>query len=157
MTDEQLQKYVVGRESSKALKEIGFDEPCLDYWDKEGGFSQFSYYESERANADFNDIHPEYERESTAPLLDQVFEWFSDRFIFGSTFIQMIDSVEWAFAYRIQHLPKGKQAEKRKCLHFKELESYEGYELVRAGVWNTELEAKQECIKRMIQLFKEKQ
>lgn len=30
MTDEQLSKYIVSPETAKALKEIGFDEPC--YW-----------------------------------------------------------------------------------------------------------------------------
>ena len=136
MTDKQLEKYIVSPEVAKELKEIGFDEPCLGYYDSDGEFSQFSYYESERTNSDFNDIHPEYNRESTAPLLDQVFDWFEEKCIFGLLSIRHISGSlpTWKYSFHVKS---------------NEFPTYfEDNTYLRA--W----QAKQACIEKMIEIYK---
>lgn len=78
--EDQVKKQFVTAEQSKALKRLGFDEPCMFcfrgndlYTDSLDGFwNQWGEYN--------NPTFPQGEYWSTAPTINQVFDWFRDTF-----------------------------------------------------------------------------
>jgi hypothetical protein len=66
-----IEKEFIPYEEALALKELGFDEPCLSYWDDDKVF----------------ELNPEFHKGSemdstwlTRPTLSQAFRWFRQQF-----------------------------------------------------------------------------
>jgi len=72
-----MEKHFVNFNQSLALKELGFDEPCISWYTVFGKFSN-DYSNPKKYNS-------EYERGSfiSAPLKSQVFEWFRKNHLLG--------------------------------------------------------------------------
>jgi len=79
-----MQKQFVTHEIALALKELGFDEPCLKYWLKENNLQNASfnwgkekgYYTNSHIN---KYIDPEV-NSCTAPLWQQAIDWFREEY-----------------------------------------------------------------------------
>lgn len=72
-----MEKYFANYNQSLALKELGFDEPCISWYTVFGKFSN-DYSNPKKYNS-------EYELGSfiSAPLKSQVFEWFRKNHLLG--------------------------------------------------------------------------
>ena len=64
-----MEKYFATYNQSLALKELGYDEPCIMYIDDEGDL--------------INDDTAEWIRAVKCPLKSQVFEWFRKNHLLG--------------------------------------------------------------------------
>ncbi len=134
MTDKQLSKYIVSPETAKALKEIGFDEPC--YWSYSNEKRLYFTNTDAATNSHFKEA--EY---GVAPLLDHVFEWFNEKGVIGLLNIRyMKDSLPtWKYSFSIKTFEKDKECTPT---------YFEDNTYVKA--W----EAKQACIEKMIEMYK---
>ena len=75
-----MEKHFVTYNQALALKELGFDEPCIMYIDDEGDL--------------INDDTAEWIRAVKCPLKSQVFEWFREKYELHST-ITSISQESW--------------------------------------------------------------
>lgn len=69
------------KELSQKLREIGFDEPCIAYYDPTNSLPEFPILyvsDSKKNSQEYKCI--------TAPTWEQVFKWFRERDIEGSIF-----------------------------------------------------------------------
>ena len=68
-----MNKEFLPYEQSLSLKELGFNKPCLWFYDNNGddGFVEFLSNENGIVNNNINDI-------VTSPLFQQAFKWFED-------------------------------------------------------------------------------
>jgi len=66
----------VTRKQALALKELGFDEHCLATWEKDIKYPQRWDWDFELRNS----TNQEDEVECTAPLKQQVFRWFREKY-----------------------------------------------------------------------------
>jgi hypothetical protein len=78
-------KDFVPHEPSLALKELGFDEPCLGYWKSKNWLIQ----EKTRT-----DGYTHADQECSAPLYQQAFRWFRDKYQLHCT-ITSISQESW--------------------------------------------------------------
>ena len=60
-----------------ALKELGFDEPCLAYWDNDKLFIIDRNSERIQKNSNYKDI---FEGIISAPTFSQAFRWFREKY-----------------------------------------------------------------------------
>ena len=67
-----MEKHFVTYNQSLALKELGFDEPCMGKYDTKQGDEWFLNIYSGHLNIQFSDKN----KACIAPLKSQVFEWF---------------------------------------------------------------------------------
>ena len=117
-------------EQALELKELGFDEPCFaKYFQQDGNtpFIQIGESEIEEAESAGDDVT----FECNAPLYQQVFKWFREKYKLPSWVYESLG--EWYFKivqnnYWIQH-PK---------------------------YFNSHEEAELECLKKLIEIVKEK-
>jgi len=120
------------------LKELGFDEPCLAFWD--GKNTDAFYFNNIRdASGDYTPFQ-KHDRLKWfgAPLYQQAFRWFREKYeLEGIT--QQAEDFAW-YKWKIsQYNEDGKK-------YVADWYEYETYE-----------EAELECIKKLIQIVKEKQ
>jgi hypothetical protein len=89
-----MNKDFISYEQALALKELGFDEPCLAYYDKDGDFLSDIGINEDIDNLYRNSYFVMYkdfsESEYTAPLYQQAFRWFREKhniqgYIYSST------------------------------------------------------------------------
>lgn len=88
MTEQFLEQNCVPHEIAKSLKEIGFNEECVAFWDSNGEVSDMVYYDQECTNSELeNGFYYSkaegFKKDCTAPLFDQVFDWFYTKGICG--------------------------------------------------------------------------
>ena len=69
-----MEKYFVTYKQALALKELGYDEPCMGKYDTKQGDEWFLNIYSGHLNAQFSDKN----KACIAPLKSQVFEWFRE-------------------------------------------------------------------------------
>ena len=123
-----------------ALKELGFDEKCYGYFTRDEEFFYFdvddlsSAYTKNMDNIVVNSVNG---LECTAPLYQQAFRWFREKYkLEGIT--QQAEDFVW-YKWKIsQYNEDGKK-------YVADWYEYETYE-----------EAELECIKKLIQIVKEK-
>jgi len=76
----------VPQEIAKQLRELGFDEPCLAYYDKDGDLLGDIGINEDIDNLYRNSYFVIYkdfsESEYTAPLYEQAFRWFREKYGF---------------------------------------------------------------------------
>ena len=70
-----MNEQFVTYEQAKELKEIGFDEKCLAYYDTEGLIIERSFSNYDNLNSKFFPEHLTNNPKISAPLKQQVFEW----------------------------------------------------------------------------------
>ena len=70
-----MEKHFVTYNQALALKELGYDEPCMGKYDTEQGDEWFLNIYSGHLNAQFSDKN----KACIAPLKSQVFEWFREK------------------------------------------------------------------------------
>jgi len=119
-------------EQALALKELGFDEPCVGYYEND---VLILCYDSKQ----------DYELllNCAAPLYQQAFRWFREKYNLYqdiSTFVWDYDKKQLGFTIRTYLNPLNLDTEKK--VH---LEVYESYE-----------EAELECLKKLIEIVKNK-
>jgi hypothetical protein len=73
-----MEKEFIPYEQALALKELGFDEPCLSYFD--------SRLEHQIGNFDFREVSGYKESTSAlSPLYQQAFRWFREKYGYDVT------------------------------------------------------------------------
>ena len=70
-----MEKYFVTYKQALALKELGFDEPCMGKYDTKQGDEWLINIYSGHLNIQFSDKS----KACIAPLRSQVFEWFREK------------------------------------------------------------------------------
>ena len=132
-------------EQALALKELGFNEPCLleEYFEDSQCVSEWAYEEPFKINTEldhltdkFNaDDDEHYEYSVAVPLKQQVFKWFRDKYnIYGM--VTYYGKKQW----------------------FIEILDHKGNDLIKIEhntFWSCE-EAESSCIDKLIEIIKEK-
>ena len=131
-----MEKHFVNFNQSLALKEIGFDEPCISWYTVFGKFSN-DYSNPKKYNS-------EYERGTfiSAPLKSQVFEWFREKHNLYHeirTFAWDYDKKELGFSIRTYLNPIDIETER----------------LIHSEVYKTYEEAESACIDKLIEIIKD--
>lgn len=127
-----MEKEFIPYEQALALKELGFDETYL------------GFYYDEKGNIFYNSLILSYLK---APLYQQVFRWFRDKYGFVIRYIpHEIDDNE---GQSILH-------------HYYKISEYDNWRGGRRNTVETELseeyeEAELECLKKLIKIVKNKQ
>jgi hypothetical protein len=121
-------------EQALALKELGFDEPCFGKYDIYGSFDHKLFYHNHDSQTSLN---------CAAPLYQQAFRWFREKYDLWqdiSVFVWDYDKNQLGFHITTYLNPINVNTEKKR-----HLEVYETYE-----------EAELECLKKLIEIVKEK-
>jgi hypothetical protein len=112
-------------EQAVELKKIGFDEPCICYYNYNGDFESVGCFIK---NSELE------EDETCAPIFDQAFRWFRERKLLG--LVCPID--DWnSWSYSIQG---------EDCMS-------PFFQMVYGEEYKTYEEAQLECLKRLIQEY----
>lgn len=130
-----LENEFVPYEQALVLKELGFDEKCGACYYKKFD-NQIGYHKVYR---DFNFV----QLTVSAPTFSQAFKWFREKHNLYqdiSTFVWDYDKKQLAFSLRIYLNPLNVTTEKK----------------VHPEVYETYEEAELECLKKLIQIVKEK-
>jgi hypothetical protein len=85
-----MEKEFIPYEQALALKELGFDEPCLGYFDPL--YKQLVVWEKESTNSSSNWV--------SAPLYQQAFRWFREKF---EAYYTIEGSKKYGFAFFIYY------------------------------------------------------
>lgn len=145
MEENKLDKQYVTKDIALTLKELGFDEPCTNHWERGvDGLGWGLYYSCKGLTNE--DLIPEYKDsdgnicgEFLAPLWQQVFDWFQERKLLGlMSNTNNPDIGKWCFD--VHRLPVGVAV------------------LWQPGhvVYDTYDEAKVACIEKMCEIIKYK-
>ena len=127
-----MDKEFVSFEQAVALKELGFNEICMGYFDVR--------LEHQIGNSDFREIKEGYHKSVSAlsPLKQQVFRWFREKKL-HNTFPSIIQTRNWATLYRILEWHPGNDSTSISTSDY-----YDTYE-----------EAENACIDKLIELAKQ--
>jgi hypothetical protein len=127
-------------EQALTLKELGFDEPCRDHWERgvDGyGWGLFSSGDW----LTYKDLTPEYKDndgnicgEFSCPTFSQAFRWFREKYELSHS-IESHFTDEWFYFYKIEG----------KYRRYNEIQDFNTYE-----------EAELECLKKLIEIVKNK-
>lgn len=121
------------RKQALALKELGFNEHCLATWEKDIKYPQRWDWDFELRNS----TNQEDEVECTAPLKQQVFRWFREKYNLWSFIHPEVYSKEWNY-------------------HVQEWSNTEHWgELWQGDSWDTYEEAENACIDKLIEIAKQ--
>jgi hypothetical protein len=135
-----MEKEFIPYDQALALKELGFDEPCFGWFRSTLIPSNFTEYfletefgmnesPSDWVNSNFLD------KACSAPLYQQAFRWFREkRGLYGYPFSQSSQTNIW-FKYFIQQ---------------------EWKDQITSDSFNTHEEAELECLKKLIEIVKNK-
>jgi hypothetical protein len=127
-----MEKEFIPYEQALALKELGFDEPCIKYYWTDGMFTKT--YESP-----FN--HNKRDNLISAPLYQQAFRWFREKYNLFCE-IQIDRTTEPKF-----------------CFDIFQYEHFGNYEKIEVKEWylhRTQEEVELECLKELIRIVKQK-
>jgi hypothetical protein len=128
-----MNKEFVNYEEALALKELGFDEPCFGYYNiKDNNLKLFS---NELVDASCNsDLKYDDFKHCTAPLYQQAFKFFREKYGLWQTVLQNTD-VDWTYDI----LP---------------INGIHDYKLI--DVFETYEEAELACLNKLIEIVKKK-
>ena len=126
-----IEREFVPYQESLELKELGFDEQCFSFYDREG-----KLYESEGYYKRGDNV---YEHEVIAPTFSQAFRFFRENHNQWNYIYPNIHERDWN--YHIQYYECG--------------EMWGGIHIV--GDFKTYEEAELACLKKLIQIVKEEQ
>ena len=91
-----MEKHFVTYKQALALKELGFDEPCMGKYDTKQGNEWFLNIYSGHLNTQFGDKS----KACIAPLKSQVFDWFRSKHNLRHNVMDFIDDItgiEWDY------------------------------------------------------------
>jgi len=126
-----MEKEFVSYEQAVALKELGFNEICMGYFDVR--------LEHQIGNFNFTEIKGYHESVAAlSPLKQQVFRWFREKKL-HNTFPSIIQTRNWATLYRIVEWHPGNDSTSISTSDY-----YDTYE-----------EAENACIDKLIELVKQ--
>ena len=126
-----MNKEFVSYEQAVALKELGFNEICMGYFDVR--------LEHQIGNFNFTEIKGYHESVAAlSPLKQQVFRWFREKKL-HNTFPSIIQTRNWASLYRILEWHPGNDSTSISTSDY-----YDTYE-----------EAEDACIDKLIELTKQ--
>ena len=126
-----MEKHFATYNQSLALKELGFDEPCMGKYDTKQGDEWFLNIYSGHLNIQFSDKS----KACIAPLRSQVFEWFREEHSIHGI-VSYYGKSQWNI----------------------EILDYKGNELIQIEdntFWSYE-EAESTCIDKLIEIVKNK-
>ena len=92
-----MEKEFIQYEQALALKELGFDEPCLGFRKEDGIFEFFGTPDRDNSNTMFG-FYP------TAPLYQQTFRWFKEKYGLYSQIGRCMGIVKEAYFVEIHTL-----------------------------------------------------
>jgi len=121
-----MEKEFIPYEQALALKELGFNEDCFGWYNWTGKDLSLT-------NNSYVDINP-----TPAPTFSQAFRWFREKYYLHSCISAMNNGIELLYAPLIDIIDKKHKA----ILDFDVYISYE--------------EAELECLKKLIEIVKEK-
>ena len=124
-----MNKEFVPYEESLALKELGFDEECLKYWNDFGKTSTYMRFQL------LNDIDDWCQDYIKAPLYSQAFRWFREKYNLYQ-FVHYHSRPEYTFAI------------------YNDIEM--NWTLHEKVSFNTYEEAELACLKKLIEIIKNK-
>ena len=135
-----MEKEFIPHEQALALKELGFDEPCMYIFDKQRNNLMcpiYGLFENEEPNRFLN-----------APLYQQAFRCFREKYKL-SCFIELIDnSKHYYFDFTICD-SKNRDWDDMNCFDSCK-------RIYDDGKFGTYEEAELECLKKLIEIVKEK-
>jgi hypothetical protein len=146
----------VPQEIAKQLRELGFDEPCLAYYDKDGDLLGDIGINEDIDNLYRNSYFVIYkdfsESEYTAPLYQQVFRWFREKYNISYSIDWMSRSSEFYNGYYVHFrgINDNKINQENFIVLNDELPS-KGYK-----VYKTYEEAELACLNKLIEIVKTK-
>ena len=126
-----MKKEFIPYEQAAALKELGFDEPC------------FGYYNSGVKNPLEVEYSIPYDHKEylSAPLYQQVFRWFRDKYNILATVYSNASGYLYEWSDNVGGTNRG-------------WSDYEGPN--DSGVWDTYEEAELACLNKLIEIVKTK-
>ena len=138
-------------EQALALKELEFDEPC---------FGKFYHNHLEIGgswlNSEFNKDKTDGNIFTSAPTFSQAFRWFRDNiYLIGFIEHELIDDSESGYTWNIkQYVSEGVEDTRKKDEwdFWKKYDSFNQKQLW----WKTYEEAELECLKKLIEIVKNK-
>ena len=131
-----MEEHFVNYNQALALKELGFDEPCLMQYNKSGLV--------ENIYGSFKNSYFNHDEQVTAPLKQQVFKWFRDKYNIVHTVYSNASGYIWELHYN----------KERGGTHICDSEESGDCEL--SGMFTTYEGAESACIDKLISLIKEK-
>jgi hypothetical protein len=136
-----MEKEFIPYEQALALKELGFDEPCLAFYWITGKFYITAEYHNYVGFHKQNQLG-DYNYDSiSAPTFSQAFRWFKEK-------------------HNLFHeIQIDRTAEPKFCFDIFQYEHFGNYEEIRIGEWylyRTQEEAELECLKELIEIVKRK-
>jgi hypothetical protein len=121
-----MNKEFIPHQEALELKELGFNELCLEAYDKNG-----MLYHSHKTDKLFTALNSNLSTQCSAPLYQQAFRWFREKYnLFGQV------NIHTYFIYKISNDK------------FEMIKQYD-------KLTNTYEEAELECLKKLIQIVKE--
>jgi hypothetical protein len=138
---ENYKKDFVPYEQALALKELGFDEPCFSYYKND----QLSEIE-EVINSKMRNVNNEIDDYISAPLYQQAFRWFREKYSIQSTIDPTKDQhrFELGFNYWIWNTKTGEE-------WFTEPKNRPSGDYV----FDSYEEAELECLNKLIEIVKQ--
>ena len=142
----------VPQEIAKQLRELGFDEPCLAYYDKDGDLLGDIGINEDIDNLYRNSYFVIYkdfsESEYTVPLYQQAFRWFREKYNISYSIDWMSRSSEFYNGYYVHFrgINDNKINQENFIVLNDELPS-KGYK-----VYKTYEEAELACLKKLIEI-----
>jgi hypothetical protein len=130
-----MEKEFIPYEQALALKELGFDEPCLGLFKFDNLSLEYPYLTNTGL------INSNLEKYCSAPLYQQAFRFFREKYNLFCE-IQIDRTTEPKF-----------------CFDIFQYEHFGNYEEIRIGEWylyRTQEEAELECLKKLIEIVKKK-
>ncbi len=126
-----MEKEFILYEQALALKELGFDEPCIAFYEKSKRLSiGFNWLNEGGKNSNL--------QECTAPLYQQVFRWFREKY---SLYSHVRESL--AFDNTLEFVTQINGSYVNHGIEDKPINRFETYE-----------EAELECLKKLIEICK---
>jgi hypothetical protein len=136
-----MEKEFIPYEQALALKELGFDEPCLAFFWNTGKFYTTAEYPHSIETHKQNQLG-DYNYDSTsAPLYQQAFRWFREKYNLFCE-IQIDRTTEPKFCFDI--------------FQYEHFGNYEKIEVKEWYLYRTQEEVELECLKELIRIVKQK-
>jgi hypothetical protein len=131
-----MNKEFIPYEQSLALKELKFDELCFGYWKSKNWLIQ----EKTRT-----DGYTHADQECSAPLYQQSFRWFREKYnLHTEPYTADMGAIEYCFQIRDLYSEKYVY------------DNFKGAGSSYMGTFNTPEEAELECLKKLIEIVKNK-
>ena len=130
MKNNNYPNWLVPIEIAKELKEIGFKEKCLCYWHEHFHRIECSTDDEERLCPEYYDYNTD-ESTTSLPTWEQIFEWFREKGLYSFIRVNIPDLSVSYFIY-----------------------DKDGY-IEENGHRSTYEDAKNDCVKELIKIYKE--